>query len=70
MEIKDLSKYSTAEKIILAEQLWDSISKKDIELSHEIRQELDVRLQLLEEGKTELYSMEEVKKHINKIRNK
>ena len=70
MGIKDLSKYSTAEKIILAEQLWDSISKKDIELSHEIQQELDVRLQLLEEGKTELYSMEEVKKHINKIRNK
>ena len=70
MEIKDLSKYSTAEKIILAEQLWDSISKKDIELSNEIQQELDVRLQLLKEGKTELYSMEEVKKHINIIRNK
>jgi len=70
MEIKDLSKYSTAEKIILAEQLWDSISKKDIELSNEIQQELDVRLQLLKEGKTELYSMEEVKKHIIKIRNK
>lgn len=70
MEIKDLSKYSNAEKIILAEQLWDSISKKDIELSNEIQQELDVRLQLLKEGKTELYSMEEVKKHINKIRNK
>ena len=52
MEIKDLSKYSTAEKIILAEQLWDSISKKDIELSNEIQQELDVRLQLLKEGKT------------------
>lgn len=69
MEIKDLSKYSNAEKIILAEQLWDSVSKKDIELSLEIQQELDVRLQLLEEGKTELYSLEEVKKHINKIRN-
>ena len=27
-------------------------------------------LQLLKEGKTELYSMEEVKNHINKIRNK
>ncbi len=69
MEIKDLSKYSNAEKIILAEQLWDSVSKKDIELSTEIQQELDVRLKLLEEGKTELYSVEEVKKHINKIRN-
>ncbi|WP_396157793.1 addiction module protein [Flavobacterium sp.] len=69
MEIKDLSKYSNAEKIILAEQLWDSVSKKDIELSKEIQKELDYRLQLLEEGKSELYSMEEVKKQINKIRN-
>jgi putative addiction module component (TIGR02574 family) len=69
MEIKDLSKYSNAEKIILAEQLWDSVSKKDIELSKEIKEELDYRLQLLEEGKTELYSLEEVKKHIIKVRN-
>ena len=69
MEIKDLSKYSNAEKIILAEQLWDSVSKKDIELSKEIKEELDYRLQLLEEGKTELYSLEEVKKHISKVRN-
>ena len=68
MEIKDLSKYSNAEKIILAEQLWDSVSKNEISLSYEIQQELDVRLQLLEEGKTELYSWEEVKKFISKIR--
>lgn len=68
MEIKDLSKYSNAEKIILAEQLWDSISKKEIDLSYEIQQELDDRLQLLEEGKTELYSWEEVKNHISKNR--
>jgi putative addiction module component (TIGR02574 family) len=69
MEIKDLSKYSNAEKIILAEQLWDSVSKNEIELSSEIQQELEVRLQLLEEGKTELYSLEDIKNHINKIRN-
>lgn len=68
MEIKDLSKYSNAEKIILAGQLWDSVSKNEINLSYEIQQELDVRLQLLEEGKTELYSLEEVKKYISKIR--
>lgn len=70
MEIKDLSKYTNAEKIILAEQLWDSVSKKDIELSAEIQQELDNRLQLLEEGKTEIYSLEEVKKHIDNVRKK
>ena len=45
MEIKDLDKITTAEKIVLVEQLWDSISKKDIELSSEIKWELDFRLQ-------------------------
>ncbi|WP_445453031.1 addiction module protein [Flavobacterium sp. 25HG05S-40] len=70
MEIKDLSKYTNAEKIILAEQLWDSVSKKDIELSPEIQQELDNRLQLLEEGKTAIYSLEEVKNHIDNVRKK
>jgi hypothetical protein len=37
-------------------------------LSYEIQAELDARLTLLEEGKTELYSLEEVKKHIRKAR--
>ena len=68
METKDFSKYSNAEKIILAEQLWDSVSKKEIEISSEIETELDRRIQLLEEGKTELYSWEEVKTHLKKIR--
>jgi len=64
MEIKNLSKYSNAEKIVLAEQLWDSISKKELEISEELKRELDIRLQNLEEGKTELYTWDEVKKHL------
>jgi putative addiction module component (TIGR02574 family) len=68
MEIKDLSKYSNAEKILLAEQLWDSVSKEDIDISYEVQQELDKRIQLLEEDKTVLYSLEEVKKHLNQAR--
>lgn len=68
MKTKDLSKYSDAEKIFLAEQLWDSVSKKDIQISNEIKTELDLRLQKLEEGKSRLYSWAEVKKHINFVR--
>jgi putative addiction module component (TIGR02574 family) len=68
MEIKNLSKYSNAEKIVLAEQLWDSISKKELEISEELKRELDIRLQNLEEGKTELYTWDEVKKHLKSIR--
>lgn len=68
MEIKNLSKYSNAEKIVLAEQLWDSISKKDLEISSDLKRELDVRIKNLEEGKTELYTWEAVKNHLKSIR--
>jgi len=68
MQIKDLSDYSNAEKIVLAEQIWDSISKKDILISEEVKYELDHRLQKLEEGESELYTWEEVKNHLKKIR--
>ena len=70
MEIKELSKYSTAEKILLAEKIWDSVSKKSVELSSEVKNELEDRLQILEEGKAELHSLEEVKNHIQKLRKK
>jgi len=69
MEIKNLSKYSNAEKIVLAEQLWDSISKKELEISDELKKELDIRLKNLEEGKTELYTWDEVKSYLKSIRN-
>ncbi|MBA4152732.1 addiction module protein [Flavobacterium sp.] len=68
MKIKDISKFSTAEKIVLAEQLWDSISKKDITITEEIKKELDYRLNLVEEGKTEIYSWEEIKANLEKSR--
>ncbi|MEP6929422.1 MAG: addiction module protein [Flavobacterium sp.] len=48
MEIKNLSKYSNAEKIVLAEQLWDSVSKNDLEISDDAKRELDIRIENLE----------------------
>ncbi len=68
MEIKNLSKYGNAEIIVLAEQLWDSISKKELEISDELKRELDIRLKNLEEGKSELYTWDEVKTHLKSIR--
>lgn len=68
MEIKNLSKYSNAEKIVLAEQLWDSISKKELEISDDVKKELDIRLQNFEDGKSELYTWDEVKNHLKFIR--
>lgn len=68
MKIKDIEKYSAAEKIALAEQLWDSVTKEDIQLTKEIEQELDYRLSLVEENKTEYYTWDEVKAHLKKLR--
>lgn len=68
MEIKDLSKYSDAEKIILAEELWDSVSKDGITISDEVRNELDLRIQNLEEGKSNLYTWDEIKNHLKAVR--
>lgn len=67
MKIKDINKFSNAEKIVLAEQLWDSLTKKDIAISEEFRKELDIRLQLVEEEKTEYYTWNEIKSHFKKI---
>ena len=68
MEIKDLDKITAAEKIILVEQLWDSVSKKDIDLSSELKWELDFRLQKVEEGRAEYFTWQDVKKHFESIR--
>jgi len=68
MKVKDIDKYSNAEKIILAEQLWDSVSKNELEISADIKNELDIRLHNLEEGKTQLYTWDEVRAHIKSIR--
>ena len=68
MKIKDLDAITTAEKIILVEQLWDSVCKKDINLSSELKLELDFRLQKVEEGKAEYFTWQDVKKHIDSIR--
>jgi putative addiction module component (TIGR02574 family) len=68
MKIKDSNNFSNAEKIALANQLLESDSKKDTTISEEIQKELENRLQLLEEGKTEYYTWDEVKNHLVKIR--
>ena len=69
MKIKDLDKYTNAEKILLAEELWESVSKEKLELSDAVKQELDRRISLVEEDKTEFYTWEDVKNTLKKSRN-
>jgi putative addiction module component (TIGR02574 family) len=69
MKIKDLDKYTNAEKILLAEELWESVSKEKLELSDAVKQELDRRISLIEEDKTDFYTWEDVKNMLKKNRN-
>ena len=66
MKIKDLDHYTDAEKFFLAEELWESVSKEKVELSDAIKKELDRRISLIEEDKTEFYIWEDVKNIIRR----
>ncbi|MEC5165788.1 putative addiction module component (TIGR02574 family) [Flavobacterium sp. PL11] len=68
MEIKDFNKITANEKTFTEEQLWDSFSNRNIDLSSEIKWELDFRLQKVEEGKEDYFTWEDVKKHIESIK--
>ena len=69
MKIKDLDKYTNAEKILLAEEPWESVSKEKLELPDAVKQELDRRISLVEEDKTDFYTWEDVKNTLKKNRN-
>lgn len=68
MTVKDFSNYSDAEKIVLAEELWDSVAKNEIEISESVKNEMEARLQRIEKGHTAFYSREEVKARIHALR--
>jgi len=63
-----LYKISNTEKIVLVEQLWDSVSKKKIEISSYLKSESDFRLQKVKQGKAEYFTLQEVKKHFHSLR--
>ena len=66
--MNDLQNFSTAEKIILTEQLWDSISKDEIEINQNVERELDSRINKVENNTTVLHSWNEIKSHIQSLR--
>ena len=64
--LQDILKLSTSERILMIEKIWDSINPDEIELNTYQTQELDKRLNRLEEGKTEFHTWESVKKDLRK----
>lgn len=66
MRIKEIESLSQAEKILLVEQIWDSIDKSTILTSKAQKEELDYRLKSYKEKPGELSSWEDVKARLKK----
>tara|TARA_R110000868_G_scaffold162611_2_gene394061 strand:+ start:387 stop:593 length:207 start_codon:yes stop_codon:yes gene_type:complete len=64
MSINEIQDLSNAEKILLVEQIWDSIDKDDIHLSESQKKELDRRLEQHAKGETKFSSWDEVKNRL------
>lgn len=70
MEIKGIKNIPVAKRILLVQEIWDSIEdKQEIELSDEIKIELDNRLERHNSGKAKYYSLEESRARNAKLRN-
>jgi putative addiction module component (TIGR02574 family) len=64
--IEDIKKLSIAERILIVEDIWDSIisSNEDFPISDEQRRELDLRLDAYHKNPNVGKSWEEVRKKI------
>ena len=70
MDIKEINKLSRTKRILLVQDIWDSLEdKEDLELSEEVKAELDRRIEHHESGKATYYSMEESRARNAKLRN-
>ena len=61
MDIKKILKMSTSRRILLAQEIWDSVPENSIELSDSIIEELDNRLKLHNSKEMEYYTLDEIK---------
>jgi putative addiction module component (TIGR02574 family) len=66
---KEIGKLSDAEKILLLEDIWESISeKRKNKLSISQKKEIDRRLELEEKGEVRFYSLDEVRSRIKLLK--
>jgi putative addiction module component (TIGR02574 family) len=65
MDIKEILKMSASRRILLAQEIWDSVPENSIKLSDSIKKELDNRLKSHEYEGMKYYTMEEVKNKLD-----
>ena len=70
--IEDIKKLSVSERILIVEDIWDSItsSKESFPVSDEQKKELDLRLEAYYKNPDEGRSWKEVKDNIKSLNNR
>jgi putative addiction module component (TIGR02574 family) len=62
--VQNILKLSTAERLLLLEELWNSIPSDEITIKDSHKKELDKRLSRMKKGETKFFTWDEVKKNI------
>ncbi len=68
IDLKEIKKLSVDERILIVEEIWDSIaevSSSEGKLTKEQEDEVSRRIDLHESGQGKTYTWEEVKKKLN-----
>ncbi|MFT4533652.1 MAG: putative addiction module component (TIGR02574 family) [Saprospiraceae bacterium] len=68
MSITEILELSSAEKILLVEQIWDSLDPNELQITKAQKQELDRRIALDNNEQMSWHSWSEVKSHLQSIR--
>lgn len=66
VNITEILKLPSAEKILLMEKIWDSLNSEELTLSREQKEELDRRLERIKSGKAKFFTWEQVKSELKK----
>lgn len=64
--LQNILKLSIAERLLLLEELWDSIPAAEIPVKSSHKKELDRRLARMKSGDTKFFTWDEVKKSLRK----
>ena len=65
MSIKEILQLPPADRLEIAEQIWDSINPEDLSVTDAQKAELDSRITVDKKGRMIWYSMEEMKERLN-----
>lgn len=63
--LEEIIQLSAAERLLLLEELWNSIPTNEIVLRNSHKRELDRRLARMKSGGTKFFTWEQVKKNLH-----